>query len=124
MERLIQASEADNSLGNEGRTFEPSSGSDLRIISLDFSYGAACARAVLPMRFKVDPEFGALFAESLSEFLAHAFSFEGTVGARVNRVPGDDWLIWCYFNSSAVRSQFTASRAHRRHIRHLREFIV
>jgi hypothetical protein len=124
MGRPIRAPAVVNSFDNDEQTFEPRSASDFGIVSRDFSYGAAGARSVLAMRFKIDPQFAALFVESLLEFLAYAFSFEGIEGVRVSRVLGDDWLIRCYFSSSAVQCQFAASQAYRRQVRLLREFIA
>jgi hypothetical protein len=124
MERFIRAPAVVTSTDNEDLTFEPWHGSAFGIESRDFSFGVASARAVLAMRFQVDPEFCAQFAESLSDFISCAYSFEGIEGVRVSRVPGDDWLIKWYFGSSTVRRQFAASQAYRRQVRSLREFIA
>lgn len=80
--------------------------------------------APLVMRFLVDPEFDALFAESLKEFLACALSSEGIEGTRASHFPGEEWLVECHFNNSAIRRKFTASQAYRRSIRLLCEFII
>ena len=124
MERSIRAPAVVRSTDNEDLTREPWHGSAFGIELLDFSFGVASARVVLAMRFQVDPGFCGQFAESLSDFISCAYSFEGIEGVRVSRVPGDDWLIKWYFGSSTVRRQFAASQAYRRQVRSLREFIA
>jgi hypothetical protein len=124
MERFIQAPAVVRSTDDDDLTREPWHGSAFGIELLDFSFGASSARTMLAMRFQVNPEFCAPFAESLSELIFCAFSFEGIEGVRVSRVPGDDWLIKWYFGCSSIRLQFAASQAYRRHVRSLREFIA